>query len=53
QGVDVPNVSFVGQWRVTCDMDTLWQRFGRVAREPGTEGVAILFAENKYFDDSK
>lgn len=34
-------------------MDTMWQRFGRVARGPGTEGVAILFAEDKYFDDAK
>lgn len=34
-------------------MNTLWQRFGRVARSPGSEGVAILFAEDKYFDDSK
>lgn len=34
-------------------MDTLCQRFGRVARGPGTEGVAILFAEDKYFDDAK
>ena len=51
--MDVPNVTFVGQWRVTCNMDTLWQRFGRVARGFGTEGVAILFAEDKYFDDAK
>ncbi|KAI0699968.1 P-loop containing nucleoside triphosphate hydrolase protein [Cytidiella melzeri] len=52
-GVDVPDVDFVGQWRATCDMNTLWQRFGRVGRGPGTEGVAVLFAESKYFDDTR
>lgn len=31
----------------------LWQRFGRVARNPDREGVAVLFAEPKYFDDWK
>ncbi|KAI0685473.1 P-loop containing nucleoside triphosphate hydrolase protein [Cytidiella melzeri] len=52
-GIDIPNISVAGQWRVTCDLNTLWQRFGRVGRGPGTEGVAILFAESKYFDDAK
>ncbi|KAI0682720.1 P-loop containing nucleoside triphosphate hydrolase protein [Cytidiella melzeri] len=52
-GVDVPDIDFVGQWRATCDMNTLWQRFGRVGRGPGTEGVAVLFAESKYFDNTR
>ncbi|KAI0689288.1 P-loop containing nucleoside triphosphate hydrolase protein [Cytidiella melzeri] len=52
-GVDIPDIGFVGQWRATCDMDTLWQRFGRVGCGPGTEGVAVLFAEGKHFDDMK
>ncbi|KAI0704919.1 hypothetical protein BC835DRAFT_1410257 [Cytidiella melzeri] len=52
-GVDVPDVDFVGQWRTTCDMNMLWQCFGRVGRGPGTEGVAVLFAESKYFDDTR
>ena len=34
-------------------MNTLMQRFGRAARGAGTEGIAILFAENKYFDEAK
>jgi ATP-dependent DNA helicase RecQ len=38
------------QWRVTCDMCTLWQRFGRAARLVSLCAVAILIAESKYFD---
>ena len=41
------------QWRATCDLNTLWQRFGRAARGFGTEAVAVLLAESKYFDDTK
>lgn len=41
------------QWRVTCNLDTLWQRFGRGARGPETFGLAILIVEGKYFDDDK
>ncbi|KAJ7683797.1 P-loop containing nucleoside triphosphate hydrolase protein [Mycena rosella] len=28
-GIDLPNITVVIQWRATCDMCTLWQRFGR------------------------
>ncbi|KAI9066924.1 P-loop containing nucleoside triphosphate hydrolase protein [Trametes sanguinea] len=52
-GVDIPDVEVVVQWRVTCDLDTLWQRFGRAARGQGREGVAILYAEAKYFDEER
>lgn len=31
----------------------MWQRSGRAARAPGTEAVAVLFAESKYFDNEK
>ncbi|KAI0682463.1 P-loop containing nucleoside triphosphate hydrolase protein [Cytidiella melzeri] len=51
-GVNIPDVDFVGQWCATCNMNTLWQRLKRVGRGPGTEGVAVLFAESKYFNDS-
>lgn len=49
----MPDIGYVFQWRVTCGLNTMWQRFGRAARGPGTEAVAVLFAESKYFDDSK
>lgn len=38
---------------MTCDLNTLWQRFGRAARGTGTIGIAILFVEAKYFDEEK
>lgn len=53
QGMDIPNIPRIYQWRVTCDLNTLWQRFGRAARGPGTEAIAVLFAESKYFDEEK
>ncbi|KAI0705897.1 hypothetical protein BC835DRAFT_1260927, partial [Cytidiella melzeri] len=52
-GVVIPNIEFVGQWQATCNMDTLWQRFGHVSRGPGTEGVAVLFVEAKHFNNVK
>ncbi|KAI0331424.1 P-loop containing nucleoside triphosphate hydrolase protein, partial [Cubamyces sp. BRFM 1775] len=52
-GVDIPDVEVVVQWRVSCDMNSLWQRFGRAARGPGTKAVAILFAESKFFDEDR
>ena len=35
---------------MTCDLNSLWQRFGRGGRGEGTEAVAILLAEKKHFD---
>ncbi|PIL23292.1 transporter [Ganoderma sinense ZZ0214-1] len=52
-GIDVPNIEVVVQWRTKCDFDTLWQRFGRAARGPGTVALAILIVESKYFDAEK
>jgi len=51
--LDIPDILIVIQWRVTCNMETLWQRFGRAARDPNLEAVAILFAETKHFDRVK
>lgn len=53
QGIDVRNIRVVVQWRLTCDLNTLWQRFGRAARDPSLDAIAILFVEAKYFDDEK
>ncbi|EPS96960.1 hypothetical protein FOMPIDRAFT_1094615, partial [Fomitopsis schrenkii] len=50
QGIDVRNIRVVVQWRLTCDLNTLWQRFGRAARDPSLDAIAILFVEAKYFD---
>lgn len=35
------------QYKATCDLCTLWQRFGRAARSPAVQGVGILLVEKK------
>ncbi|KAG1888914.1 uncharacterized protein F5891DRAFT_966066 [Suillus fuscotomentosus] len=49
--MDVPDVALVVQWRASCKLSALWQRFGRAARDRLLEGTALLFAEKEYFDD--
>ncbi|TFY66970.1 hypothetical protein EVG20_g4124 [Dentipellis fragilis] len=48
-GMDLSDILLIVQWKVTCDMESLWQRFGRGARDPMKEAVGILFAEPKNF----
>jgi ERCC4-related helicase len=45
--MDLPDIKTVIQWKATCDLCTLWQRFGRAARGPDQEATAILFVEKK------
>ncbi|KAJ7626573.1 P-loop containing nucleoside triphosphate hydrolase protein [Mycena polygramma] len=52
-GIDMPNITLVIQWRATCDMCTLWQRFGRGARDPNCEAIALFLVEPMYFDQTK
>ncbi|KAJ3476192.1 hypothetical protein NLI96_g11327 [Meripilus lineatus] len=52
-GIDIADIEIVVQWRMTCDLNTLWQRFGRAARGMGSIGIAILLVEAKFFDDEK
>ncbi|CDO76692.1 hypothetical protein BN946_scf184975.g1 [Trametes cinnabarina] len=52
-GVDIPDIEIVIQWRPTCDLNTLWQRFGRAARDPSKEALAVLLVDAKYFDEEK
>ncbi|EPQ58923.1 P-loop containing nucleoside triphosphate hydrolase protein, partial [Gloeophyllum trabeum ATCC 11539] len=52
-GLDLPDVKLIIQYRVTCDANTLWQRFGRGARGDGQEGIAVLFAEKSFFDSER
>ncbi|THU94762.1 hypothetical protein K435DRAFT_562561, partial [Dendrothele bispora CBS 962.96] len=42
--------SIVVQYRVTCDFNTLWQRFGRAGRALGSHATAIFLVEKSYFD---
>ncbi|KAJ3555330.1 hypothetical protein NM688_g2638 [Phlebia brevispora] len=52
-GVDMRDIEIVVQWRTTCTLDALWQRFGRAARDPSLEAIVVLFVEARYFDDAK
>ncbi|KAI5992685.1 P-loop containing nucleoside triphosphate hydrolase protein [Pisolithus albus] len=52
-GMDVPDILMVIQWRATCNLAALWQRFGRAARDRRLTGTALLFAEKEYFNDEK
>jgi superfamily II DNA/RNA helicase len=45
--MDIGDVEVVVQYKATCDLNTLWQRFGRAARDAGTRGVGILLVEKK------
>ncbi|KIK78932.1 hypothetical protein PAXRUDRAFT_37427, partial [Paxillus rubicundulus Ve08.2h10] len=52
-GMDVLDISLVVQWRVTCKVVALWQRFGHAVRDKALTGTALLFAEKEYFNDEK
>ena len=49
QGVDIPDVLTVMQWRVPKDLNTLMQCFGHAGQEFSLQAVAILLAELKWF----
>lgn len=51
--MDLPDVDIVVQWKATCNMCDLWQRFGRAARAPGMEATGILFVEKAHLDDAR
>lgn len=51
--MDLPDIRIVVQWKATCDLCTLWQRFGRAARGTGQEATAILFVEKKDTDEER
>jgi superfamily II DNA helicase RecQ len=51
QGVDLPDIELVIQWRATCDLCTLWQRFGRAARDLKLTAKALFLVEPKHFDE--
>lgn len=51
--MDISNIELIVQWRATCKLSTLWQRFGRAAQNKEFSGTAILFAEKDCFDDER
>ncbi|KAF8430432.1 hypothetical protein L210DRAFT_3418182, partial [Boletus edulis BED1] len=52
-GMDVPDIALVIQWRVTCNLLALWQRFGRATWNRQLTGMVLLLAEHDYFDEER
>ncbi|KIK76826.1 hypothetical protein PAXRUDRAFT_17914 [Paxillus rubicundulus Ve08.2h10] len=50
-GMDVSDIKLIIQWRATCKLATLWQRFGRAVQNKELTRTVILFAEKDFFDD--
>ena len=53
KGMDIGDIAIVIQWKAMCDLSTLWQRFGRVARASGRTGTAILLVEKKDTEEER
>jgi superfamily II DNA/RNA helicase len=51
--MDLPNIKIVVQWKATCNLCTLWQRFGRAACGQDEVGTAILLVEKKDTDEER
>ena len=49
--MDILDIRLVIQWRASCSLSTIWQRWGRAVRNRDLQGTAILFTEKEYFDD--
>lgn len=45
--MDLPDVQLVIQWKATCDLCMLWQRFGCGGRGSDQLVTAILLVERK------
>lgn len=53
QGIDIPDITLVVQYRVPKELSTWIQRAGRAARDPTLSATAVLIAEPSYFDEEK
>ncbi|TFK37835.1 P-loop containing nucleoside triphosphate hydrolase protein, partial [Crucibulum laeve] len=52
-GMDISGIQIVVQWKATCDLCTLWQRFGRAARRDGQTATVILLVEKKDVEEER
>ena len=51
--MDLSDIKYVVQWKASCDLLSLWQRFGRAARGQDQTGTAILLVEKKDTDENR
>ncbi|KAK7682120.1 hypothetical protein QCA50_014706 [Cerrena zonata] len=52
-GLDLSDIELVAQWKATCSLCSLWQRFGRAARNLERIGQVVFFVEKKYLDEER
>ena len=45
--MDLPDIEVVVQWKATCTLCSMWQRFGRGARGDGKSATAVLLFDKK------
>ena len=53
QGIDIPDIRVVVQWKVPSSLLTLWQHFGCAGRDRSQEATAVLLVEKEYFDEER
>ena len=41
----------VVQWKVTCSLAALWQRFGRGGHDQALRATAVFLVEKEHFDE--
>jgi superfamily II DNA/RNA helicase len=51
--MDIPDIRLVVQYKATCNLCTLWQRFGRAARGSEWDATAILLVEKKNTEEDR
>lgn len=51
-GIDIRDIARVIQWGVDekLDLNTLWQRFGRAARDPEIQGLGVVYVSRDLVD---
>ncbi|KAG1889574.1 hypothetical protein F4604DRAFT_1568887, partial [Suillus subluteus] len=47
KGMDVPNITLIIQWRATCKLSTVWQRFGHAVRDRALRGTAVIVCRER------
>jgi hypothetical protein len=52
-GLDMPGIEIVVQWRYMQSLCTLWQHLGQAARDPRREATGIYLVEPQYMDQTR
>ncbi|KAF8054648.1 hypothetical protein FPV67DRAFT_1460618 [Lyophyllum atratum] len=52
-GMDLPDIEIVIQWKATCDLCTLWQRFGQAGVEGTARASGSCWWKKKHLDEER